>query len=497
MEKDSGTDTPRDTMTEHAEKRDDSIHNLEASLPPGGEDSIVVKKLIRRLDWTLLPFLALLYLLSFLDRTNIGNARLDTFEADLGMKGLAYNNALAIFFPFYVIAEVPVNILMKRFSPYMVIGVMMIAWGVVCTLMGIVQNYHGLLAARAVLGLTEGGLFPAVAYYITMWYRRHECGLRLAIFFSAATIAGAFGGLLARGVLEMRGVAGLEGWRWLFILEGIITVVVALLAFRFVQDYPEKARCLNEQEREIIVTRLQLDRSSLANDFNTRYIKDAFLDWKIWTHCVITICVYTGVYSYSLFLPTIIRDLGYTAAQANLMTVPPFVLACTVCVGGGWYADRLQQRGIFMIVFLITALIGLVMLVSTSTVGVRYAGCFIAAAGIYPAVPQGVAWNGNNIGGSLKRGVGIAMHVGFGNISGIVSSYIFLTRDSPRFFRGLGTLCGLYVLALVLCVAMTAYLRYENKRRDRAHPAPESYTDEQKALEREKGDNASFFRYTI
>ncbi|KAH7121811.1 major facilitator superfamily domain-containing protein [Dactylonectria estremocensis] len=470
----------------------------DATVPESaGLDEVAVKRLIRKIDLKLLPLLTALYLLSFLDRTNIGNARLDTLEVDLGMSGLMYNNALAIFFPFYVMAEIPSNIAMKRFPPWLWIPFIMLVWGICCTLMGIVQNYEGLLAARAVLGLSEGGLFPGIAYYITMWYRRHECGLRLAIFFSAATLAGAFGGLLARGVLEMRNVAGLAGWRWLFIIEGILTVVMALVAVKVMQDYPEKAKFLSDQERSVVLTRLEHDRSSLSNDFDLKYVVHALTDWKIWVHVVVTICVYTGVYSYSLFLPTIIRDLGYANATAQLMSVPPFLLACILCVTAGWYADKLRQRGVFMLAFLFTAMIGFIMLLATQNSAVKYVGCFLAAAGIYPSVPQGVAWNSNNIGGGLKRGVGIAMHVGFGNISGIISSYLFLKKDSPRYYPGIGTLVGLYTLAFTLCAVMTLYLRRENARRDREFAPPDQYTDEQRNLEKEMGDNATFFRYTI
>lgn len=115
----------------------------------------------------------------------------------------------------------------------------MLAWGIIMTLMGVVTTYGGLLAARMALGIAEGGLFPGVTFYITMWYQRHECGLRMAIFFSAATLAGAFGGLLARGISEMDGVGGRPGWAWIFILEGLVTVIVAVIAYWAINDYPE------------------------------------------------------------------------------------------------------------------------------------------------------------------------------------------------------------------------------------------------------------------
>ncbi|KAK0716085.1 major facilitator superfamily domain-containing protein [Lasiosphaeris hirsuta] len=473
----------------------ENVDNVEAA----AWDAASTKKLLRKIDGNLIPFLALLYLLSFLDRTNIGNARLDTLEKDLGLVAakFQYNDALAIFFPFYVAAEIPSNMAMKRFRPSIWIPSIMVAWAVCCTLMGIVKNYQGLMATRVFLGIAEGGLFPGITYYITLWYRRHECGLRMAIFFSAATAAGAFGGLLARGIVEMRGLGGLSGWQWIFILEGILTFVVAIIAYFVMNDYPATAKFLSEPERVEVTARLKRDRSSLADEFSRKYFWDAIKDWKIWVHMLITIGVYTGLYSYALFLPTIVRDLGYTNNTAQLMTVPPYVVACVFCVGAGWYADRLGQRGVFMIFFMGMAIVGLILLVATQNPAVKYVGCFFLASGIYPNVPQGVAWNGNNIGGSLKRGVGIAMHVGFGNLGGTISAYLYLSKDGPRYYPGHGTLMGCQFMAMILSIFMTLYLRRENARRDREYKPPSEYTEEERVAEREKGDNATFFRYTI
>lgn len=232
----------------------------------------------------------------------------------------------------------------------------------------------------------------------------------------------------------------------------------------------------------------------------------------------ITIGVYTGLYSFSLFLPTIVKDLGYTEPKrAQLMTVPPYVVACFFCVSAGWLADKLRTRGVFMIGFQLTAyvivrhplalisgcankkqsMVGSIMLIASNSHAVKYAGCFFLATGIYPNVPQGVAWNGNNIGGSLKRGVGIAMHVGFGNLGGTISGYLFLSRDGPRYLRGHSTLLAFQFMACCLTIFMTLYLRKENARRDREYKAPEEYSEDEKVAEREKGDNATFFRYTV
>ncbi|KAK3938031.1 putative high-affinity nicotinic acid transporter protein [Diplogelasinospora grovesii] len=473
--------------------------SYDENVESAGWDAASTKRLLRKIDIKLIPFLALLYLLSFLDRSNIGNARLDTLEKDLGLNSarLQYNHALAIFFPFYVAAEIPSNLAMKRFRPSIWIPSLMIAWGLCTTLMGIVKDYPGLLVARSALGVAEGGLFPGIAYYIAMWYRRHECGLRMAIFFSAATAAGAFGGLLARGIVEMRGIGGLSGWQWIFILEGILTILIAGVAFKFMSDYPVTAKFLTEEERTEVTARLKLDRSSLADEYNMAFFWAAIKDWKIWVHMFITIGVYTPLYSYSLFLPTIVKDLGHTSNTAQLMTVPPYIVACVFCIGAGWYADKLGQRGIFMIGFILMSIMGVIMLVAARSPAAKYAGCFFLASGIYPNVPLGVAWNGNNIGGSLKRGVGIAMHVGFGNLGGIIAAYLFLTKHSPACCPGYGTMLGCLVMALVLSIFIAIYLRRENARRDREHKPPSEYMEAEKFAEREKGDNATFFRYTV
>lgn len=179
------------------------------------------------------------------------------------------------------------------------------------------------------------------------------------------------------------------------------------------------------------------------------------------------------------------------------MSVPPYVVACVFCIGGGFAADKLKSRGVFMIGFCLTAIAGWTMLVASDNPHVRYVGCIFAVTGIYPNVPQGVAWNSNNIGGSLKRGVGIAMHVGMGNLGGAIAGFIYLKKDSPNFKTGHTTLLCLISMSCLLSLFMTTYLRRENARRDREYKKPEEYTEAERFAEREKGDNATFFRYTV
>ena len=212
---------------------------------------------------------------------------------------------------------------------------------------------------------------------------------------------------------------------------------------------------------------------------------------------VITLAIYAANYSVGLFLPTLIKTLGYTNNTAQLMTVPPYIFACACCITGGWIGDKTAQRGLTMIACGCFSMIGLLMIFLSHNIHVRYAGVFLMAGGFFPNVPTGAAWQGNNIGGSLKRGVGMAMHVGFGNLGGIVASFVYLPKDSPRYSKGLLILICLNGLAMLLSAIMTTYYRRENARRDREYKAPELYTEEEKAAERTKGDYASYFRYTV
>ncbi|KAG8680665.1 hypothetical protein FRC08_016118 [Ceratobasidium sp. 394] len=277
------------------------------------------KRLVRKLDWNLLPLVSLLYLLSFLDRSNIGNARVVGLATDIGLKGLEYNICAAVFFITYSAAEIPSNMLLKLLRPSIWIPSIMIGWGLVMTFMCLVKDFKGLLIARLFLGLTEAGLFPGVNFYISMWYKRSEIARRVALFFSAATIAGAFGGLLAFGIDHMEGVGGLHGWAWIFALEGIITVAIAGFAFFYLHDYPETARFLTPDERRAVRARITQDASSLATHFDRKFVWQALSDWKSWMQVV----VYTGIliplYAFSLFLPTIITGLGYSGSHAQLL----------------------------------------------------------------------------------------------------------------------------------------------------------------------------------
>ncbi|KAF2849498.1 high-affinity nicotinic acid transporter [Plenodomus tracheiphilus IPT5] len=463
-----------------------------------GFDTLATKKLLRKLDWHLIPFMSLIYLLCFLDRTNIGNARLDHLEQDLKLHGLQYNDCLAILFPFYIAAEIPSNIMMKRTRPSIWLTFIMFFWSLAMICQGFVTDYSGLMATRVFLGVFEGGLFPGVNYYISQWYVRSECGFRMALFFSAATLAGAFGGILARGIAEMNGVGGKPAWAWIFILEGLLSILVSIVAYWCIYDYPATAQFLTSKERTEVQRRLDEDHGHLSNDFDVKYVYQALTDWKIYIFMLICMAGFCPIYSFALFLPTIIKNMGYTANDAQLMSVPPYVCACIFTISASRYADKLHKRGIFMLAFQLIGITGFAMLAATSRPSVQYAGTVLAAIGIYPQIPLGMAWNSGNIGGSVKRGTGIAMQVMGGNCGGVIASYVYLSRDGPRFVVGHGLLIGIISMAFCLTLFMSTWCRLENARRDKIalERGDRELTEEEKLSERELADNVLWFRYT-
>ncbi|KEF56301.1 uncharacterized protein A1O9_07882 [Exophiala aquamarina CBS 119918] len=262
-------------------------------------------------------------------------------------------------------------------------------------------------------------------------------------------------------------------------------------------DNPSKAKFLTQEEKYETARRLTEDRSALDDEFNAKYIWHAFQDWKIWVNVLITIGNYTNVYSVSLFLPTIVRTLGYADEEAQLMSVPPYVVACAFCVGLGYIGDRMQTRGIIMVGLLTTGIVGLIMVVASNDYHVKYTGCVFASLGIFAAVPQGVAWTSANAGGTTKRGVAIALHVGGGNCGDLIAAFIFLPKHAPRYVPGLCILIGLMSMSLILSTCVTIYYRRENSRRDRVGKPPSAYSDVEMELEKEKGDYATFFRYVV
>ncbi|KZT26010.1 MFS general substrate transporter [Neolentinus lepideus HHB14362 ss-1] len=459
------------------------------------------KRLWRKVDLRLMPILSIMYLFSFLDRGNIGNAKLQGLVSQLHLVGNEYNIALTMYFIPYCLFECPANLVLKKFRPSRWLPGITITWGIIMTLMGLVKTYQQLVGVRVCLGVAEAGLFPGVVYYLTLWYPRHMLQYRVGLFFGAATLAGAFSGLLAFAISFMSGTAGMLGWSWIFILEGIGTVIVGTIAFFVLVDFPITATFLTPEEKAFIVHKKKYDNSSVGEEeqFALRHVWAAFTDWQIWIHILVYMSVVGPLYGISLFLPSIIEGFGYTTSISQLLTVPPYVFATIVLLVMAVWSDRTRKRSPFIFAGLVMLLIGFVINITDAPIGVKYFGTFFCVAGSYASFPGVVAWLGNNLAGQYKRGVGMALHIGIGNFAGAISSNVYRTKDAPRYMVGHGIelmFVGIGFIFLPLTVFLYTRINTHRDRlaRETGEAGIAKYSDKEL---REMGDRAPDFRYTL
>ncbi|KAG9674717.1 MFS general substrate transporter, partial [Aureobasidium melanogenum] len=425
-----------------------------------------INKILRKIDMRLVPMLTVLYLLSFLDRGNIGNAKIEGLAEDLHLTGAEYNWCLTAFFFTYCAFEVPSNMLLKRLRPSIWLPSIMVAWGIVMTLMGLVKDFNGLLIARIFLGVTEAGLFPGVVF----------C------------------------------VGGLAGWRWIFILEGLLTFLVAIIAYFVLVDYPETASFLTVEERAFITYRLKYDgqdantehgyRVAQTDRSDKKFFFAAFKDWQIWVNVVVYWGYVCPLYGISLFLPTIIKELGYKTTTAQLLTVPIYVVASAITIAVAYAADRKRLRSPWILVGLCFQAVGFIMCIATSHPGVTYAGIFIAACALYQCQPSNITWLSNNLSGSYKRAVGMGIQISVGNLAGAMASNFYRSADAPRYILGHGLEIGFICMGIVALLIQVFNYRRINKQREiaLAEGEAEKYNPEELG---ELGDKAVTFRYTL
>ncbi|KAK0185190.1 MFS general substrate transporter [Armillaria mellea] len=476
-----------------------SIDNVggEATLPPPpGLTDEQEKKLWRKIDLRLMPILSLMYLFSFLDRGNIGNAKLQGLTTQLHLDSNKYNIVLTMYFIPYCIFQCPANLVLRKFRPSRWLPGITVVWGIVMTLMGLAKNYPQLVGARVCLGVSEAGLFPGVVYYLTLWYPRHQLQLRIGYFFGAASLAGAFSGLLAFAISFMSGTRGLLGWSWIFIIEGSATVAVGLLSFFIMVDFPTTAKFLTPEERAFVVWKKKYENSSVGEEehFSVQHIIQALTDWQVFLHILIYMSIIGPLYGITFFLPTIINTFGHTPAISQLLTVPPYVFATIVLYLFARYSDSLKMRSPFIYLGLVMLLMGFAINVSDAAPGVKYFGTFFCVAGSYASFPGVVAWLGNNLAGQYKRGVGMATQIGIGGFSGAIASNIYRTQDSPRFI--LGHALELMFVGIGLVCVPVAVIRYKRINANREKEMQEGMNYSREELKR-MGDRAPDFRYMI
>ncbi|KAK2765964.1 hypothetical protein FQN54_007479 [Arachnomyces sp. PD_36] len=454
----------------------------DAQFPPSPEGSQVgvklttttERKLLAKIDLHILPVLCVLYLLAFLDRVNISNAEIFGLREDLDLgDGTKYNTALTIFFVPYVLFEIPSNILLKKLKPHVWLTLCMFLFGLTTMLQGLVQNYSGLLATRFFLGLFETGMFPGCFYLMGMWYKAAEAQKRFSFFFSSTTLAGAFGGLLASAIGKMDHMRGYRGWRWVFILEGVLTCVVALFWYFAIPDFPEDVKWLNEEEREFIKEKLEKDVGKSARNVTMgwRDVLDVFKDFKIFIGGLMYFGLIVPAYGYAYFAPSIIQSYGYSPISTQLHSIAPWAAAFGFSMVIAYFSDFTKHRFAFAIFPICIAIVGFSILLThhgKESRDIQFGALFLVTSGCYSAMPVIVCWFAMNLGGHKRRSVGTAWQIGFGNIGGIIATYSFLKKDGPDYIPGYSICIGFIVLSAASCAAYFLAITIQNRNRDRS-----------------------------
>ncbi|RPB04336.1 MFS general substrate transporter [Choiromyces venosus 120613-1] len=429
------------------------------------EEEAVVR---RRLDWRLLPLLTVLYLLCFIDR----NARIQGMQKDLNLVGFRFNWALTVFYIPYLLVEIPSNILLKRIGPKIYIPALIITFGIVSMGTAFVKSFQGLCVARTFLGLVEGGTMPGIAFFMSCFYKRGELLFRIGIFVSASSLAGAFGGLLATALSRIPewGVKGSEvhTWRNIFFFEGIVTVGFGVLGYFLMPGNPQNCMFLSERQRWIAAERIRIEHKELTSERTELWhVKRAIFNINNLICCLGFFFCNITVQSFSLFLPTILSALGWKATKAQLLTVPPYAVACCFSIFIAWLSDHHRKRGLFILVCTTLTLTGYSILVSVEKANIKYMGVFFAASGAFPLGPAFLSWGLNNAAGPSIRAVTGGYIVSVGTAGAILATWTYVPTDGPKYIRGHSINLGAEICVALVSLLGIFYARWENALRDR------------------------------
>ncbi|WWC65223.1 uncharacterized protein I303_107837 [Kwoniella dejecticola CBS 10117] len=412
---------------------------LAAQYVPG---SAAEKAFVRKIDKRIVPCIWVLYTLSYLDRANIGNAKTGGLESHFKLTSTQYSIVLLVFFISYVIFEVPSNLLIARVRPSLYLSGLCIVWGGVAALMGATHNYQQLAGVRFALGVLEAGFAPGVAFYLSSWYKRYELASRFALYYTATAISGAFSGLLAGVITQhLDGARGIEGWRWLFIIEGVGSSFVGCFTWYFMPDWPSTTKFLTGEERLLAAQRLAYD--GLANTGGAQghighwqACKMVLVDWRTYMF-IFLYMLCTGAQTIQYFVPTLIGALGWTGYTGQYHTIPLYAAAFVFILGFCFTADRLQRKPEAITLAATLGTVFFIIVVSTTTHMVQYVFLILAFGCVYALPPLILTWVPNIIGHPAeKRAVAIALTNALGNSASIYGVFLWPKTDAPRYIPG-------------------------------------------------------------
>ncbi|GJN93535.1 hypothetical protein Rhopal_006592-T1 [Rhodotorula paludigena] len=417
-------------------------------------DPVLEAKLRRKFDMRILPTIALIYLFCFIDRANIGNARLAGLEEDLNMSGLDYSTLLASFYAAYTAFEFPLQMVNKWIGPGKTIPILTFFFGLFSFVMTFVETFGAAVAVRFLLGIAEGGVFPGLAFYLSRFYRKDELGFRLACYIVCAPLAGAFGGLLASGILKLDSIGPYTRWRMIFFVEGLVTMGIGIIAWFLIPDRPETAKWLTPEERALAEARLKADhvgQTRVVDQIGNKAVIDGVLNPS------------------TLVLPTIIQTIFPDAGtiEVQLRSVPPYVVGAFTTLLSGYLSFKTRKRGLYMVISAPFMMIGYIMYLASIDPQVRYAASFMVALGAFSFGAFCNAWASANAPTDTARAASIGTVVAFGNCGGLVACFTYLPRHQPRGVPGNAFNLAGSTACLVLGAGLWAWQVKENRAKER------------------------------
>ncbi|KAI9638179.1 major facilitator superfamily domain-containing protein [Dioszegia hungarica] len=494
---------PTGTRMTDGDKGSSRYADSESGFAHKSELAKAERKLIMKLDLGILPFAVLLYLSAYLDRGNLANARLQGLqEQTLNNSDTNYSIALVCFFITYIVFSIPGTLLAKQYNPSTTIAIGCLIWSVAATCQAAAMNPAGVFVCRLFVGIGEAMFGQAMAFHLSLWYTKRDLAKRVGLFISAGALAGAFGGLISFGVSSIQR-SSIAQWRILFLIEGCPSVLLGIVAFFFMPGRPETSRYLTEDQRTLCLTRLNRSAgvsSELGIDW--KGVKRCATDWKSYVIAIMYSCMNLTLASVGGFLPTIIKGFGYSNAQAQLFTVPPYAVALVFMLLLTSFSDYKQSRGIpIMSVFLI-GIVGWAILlsvpaanISQSQYSARYFACCCIVTAGYTNIPLIISWQAGNNPNESQRATALGYLNSIGQSLSLAASFLFPSVEGPSYTKGSIVNIAFQAFGLLIALSMTLYYRFENKRRDEAEggrPPAGTHLDTHEFYDKAQG-----FRYVI
>lgn len=407
--------------------------------------NITLFSVVKKTKLRLIPFMLMLYVLAFLDRSNIGFAK-ESYQLDIGLSNEAYALGAGLFFVVYAFLGAPANLCLKKFGARRWIGVTTLVWGLLSAAMGYADTEFKFLTIRVLLGVAEAGFFPGMIYLTSQWFPQANRAAVMGLFYMGAPLAMAFGSPLSGALLELHGFLGHPGWYWMFVIEGILAFLAGIWTFFYLDDTPSTAKFLTTEEKNILVNQMTLEESN--KKAASAKLVDALKNPKIWHFAIIYGCIQCGVYGLIFFLPT--QVAGIMGSKVNfltsLVTALPWLCALVGTFFIPRYSDRTQERRNTCAT---TLLVGGIALGLSAYLGAVPAIIMLCIAGTAYFACQPIFWI---MPSSMLTGNALAAGIGFINMFGAFFSFgAPMLRHHAQELAGTPA-AGLFAIGLVVVI---------------------------------------------